>query len=133
MATRSPEGRHGSPADGEHVEVAPSAEAELKILMFPVTKDDDEDVPKRNWLVSLLRRAGLTFHARMTVPPADADELLATVRKVGLAATWALTVVVTLAITLAYHVPVTAVITIVVIELIGFVVGALSLRRRRNT
>jgi hypothetical protein len=134
MAARSPEGQHRSPAGSEHVEEAPTAEAELKILMFPVDgavpETADSDGP-RNWLAALLRRAGLTFHARMTVPLEDAGEMLATVRKIGLAVTWAVTVLVTLAVTLPAGVPVPAVIAVIAIELAGFAAGALSTRRKR--
>lgn len=134
MATRSPEGRHRPPADSEHAGEAPSAEADLKILMFPVDgealKAAGGDGP-RNWLAALLRRASLTIHARLAVPLGDASEMLATVRVIGLTAVWAVTIVVTLAITLSASVPVPAVITILAIEAAGFTVAVLSRRRKR--
>jgi hypothetical protein len=135
MAARSPEGQHESPVGSEPVEEAPTAEAELKILMFSVggaTPEPAAGDGVRNWLAALLRRAGLTVHARMAVPLEDASEMLATVRKVGLAVTWATTVLVTLVITLSASVPVPAVIAILAIELAGFAAGALSMRRKRT-
>ena len=133
MATRSPEGQHESPAaDNEDLEEAPSAKAELRILMLPA---DDSPTPETAGdppgpLVALLRRAGLDVQAGMTVPSANASEMLATIR-MWLAVTWALTVLVTIAITVPAGVPIAAVIVIVAIELAGFAIGALSPRRRR--
>jgi hypothetical protein len=127
MATRSPEGRHESPAaDNEHLEEAPSAKAELRIVLLPADvppAPETADGP----LAALLRRTGFDVRARMTVPTADASEMLTTIRTV----TWAVTVVVTIAITLPAGVPITAVIVIVAIEIAGFAIGALSLRRKR--
>ena len=131
MAARSPEGQHESPAaDNEHLEEAPSANAELRILMLPA---DDPPTPETaagppGRLAALLRRAGLDVRAGMTVPPADASDMLTTIRTV----TWAVTVPVTIAITLPAGVPIRAVIVIVAIELAGFAIGALSPRRKRT-
>jgi hypothetical protein len=77
----------------------------------------------------MLRRAGFGVHARITVPAKDAGEMLTTL----IAATWALTVLVTLAITVPAGLPAATVVTILAIELTGFVIGALSLRHRRRS
>ena len=134
MATRSPEGRHGSPVGSEQVEEAPSAQAELKILVFPVDGETpaaaDGDKP-RSWFATFLRRVGLTIHARFAVPFDDANEMLATVRVIGLTAIWAVTVLITLAITLSANVSVPAIITISAIELAGFTAASLSRRRKQ--
>jgi hypothetical protein len=136
-----PEGQPQSPAGSAASGEAPSAAAELHIIKIPVSSSPDAlgepdaggtgDPASR--LATMLRRAGFGVHARMLVPAADAREMLTTIRSVGLAATWAGTVLVTLAITVPADIPVAVIIIILAIELIGFVIGALSLRRRRRT
>ena len=139
MARPGPGGQQKSPARSTGEE-APSARAELHVLKIPdgnpsaapeLWEPDIADKPGR--LFTLWRRAGFGVHARMMVPAADAGELLAAFRSVSLAVTWALTVVITLAITVSVGPPAAAIIAIVVIELIGFVIGALTARRRRRS
>jgi hypothetical protein len=77
----------------------------------------------------MLRRAGFGVHARITVPARDAGKMLTTF----LTATWTLTVLGTLAITVPAGLTAAAVVTILAIELAGFVISALSLRHRRRS
>lgn len=140
MAARSPGGQQPPAASAPGAE-APSAAAELHIMKIPAS-----DSPAHNEageagtagdpvsrLMALLRRAGFGVQARMTVPAAEASEMLAMFRNVALAVTWALTVLVTLAVTVPAGMPADMVVTIVGIELIGFVIGALSLRHCRRS
>jgi hypothetical protein len=133
MAARSPEGQHDAAAETEHLE-APSAKAELSIYTF-LADDDPEWLEKADGpagpLPALLRRVGVNVGARMAVPPANASEMLATVRRMWLTVTWAVTVLATIAVTVPAGVPIAFVVTILAIELVGFAMCALSSRRRR--
>jgi hypothetical protein len=122
-------------------EEAPSAAAELHIMKIPAsdpqanpgTREISTSASPASPLLATLRRAGFAVQARMTVPAANAGEMLAMLRNVALAVTWAVTVIITLAVAIPAGVPADAIIAIVAIELIGFAVGALSLRHKRPT
>jgi hypothetical protein len=124
-------------ADSAPGEEVPSAQAELHVVMIPFGDSPDDDPERQEIqaagdlvgrLTTLMRRARFGVRARMTVPAANAGEMLALYNSV----TWGLTAVITLAITVAAGVPITAIIVIIVLELVGFV-GFLFLRRRRHT
>jgi hypothetical protein len=138
MARPGPGGQQKSPASSTGDE-APSAKAELHVLKIP---DGDPSAVPELWepdvagkpgrLLTFWRRAGFGVHARMMVPAADAGELVAAFRSVSLAVTWALTVVITLVITVSVGMAAEVIIAITLIELVGFVIGALTARRKRR-
>jgi hypothetical protein len=140
MARRSPDSGQQPPVGDVPSLEEPSAAAELHVVKIPI--DDSSAVSARGEIspagdpasrfVTWMRRAGFGVHARVTVPAANAGDMLIVLRNVSLTVTWAVTVLVTLVITVLASVPVNVIVAITIIELIGFVIGALSVRRKRR-
>jgi hypothetical protein len=131
MAGRRPgPGQKQPPAKSMPGEEEPSAVAELHVFKIPAGDSPAIAGNPAGRFLSWMRSARLGIQIRMVVPPANAAEMISLFRNVGLAVTWAVTVLVTLAIVIPVGLPVAAVVAIVMIELAGFVIGALSVRRR---
>jgi hypothetical protein len=112
--------------------------AEIVIMLLPAdatsasdtgAKDADDTamLPKR--LAGLMRRIGLG--ARISVPAKDAGEMLAAVRYLSTITTWAGLILGTLAIMVPAGMTPGTIITVLAIELAGFVIGTLVLALRR--
>lgn len=85
-----------------------------------------------NRVITMLQRAGLGAVLRIVVPSGDASQMLATIERITITLTWAITVTSTLAIGIAASLSATGVFAIIAAELTGFAITLLATRWRRH-